>query len=82
MSGIVEDLRDEVTALKEALVKLCAKSGHADEESWQRCEIFRHCTDLKTREPRPEYVTDTSHAMRCSICGEFACLHGGEELRK
>jgi len=68
MSGIVEDLRDQVTALQQALVKLCTKSGHADEKHWARCDIHRHRIDAQ------KYVTDPRHSTQCSICGEFACV--------
>lgn len=74
MSGIVEDLREEVTSLQKALVKLCAKVGHEDEaSSWLLCDTASHRLLPRGGDEDPTYYTDPRHKTKCQICGEFAC---------
>lgn len=68
MSGVIEDLTDEVRKLSKALDKLCRKSGHEftnANRAYPWCERHRN--------------TAGNHAtVSCDICGAFKCCEEGK----
>lgn len=69
MSGMLEDLRDKVSDLEAALVKLCRRAGH-DEwcDTWPECT--RHCFHTGP------FVTLAN--VQCTTCKVFRCCEEEE----